>query len=350
MGNHNDKDIMKDPHPYHLRIFAQANGIVMFLMIGLASAALWAEEVHRTEADVQAVRSFPRPQDKIWLISTRDSLHNNGFGRQDMGLKYYQYDPESGSGIADWSTSDLTTFLEQNTSDTSIVFYVHGNRVAHGEDRQRALTMYRDLIRHAVAPRPILFVTWSWPTARLKGHLRDVRVKAYRSGRAGYQLAWLLDQLGPEASLSMIGYSFGARVITGALHVLGQGRLGSLHLETRKHPMPKSTRVVLLTGALHDDWLLPKRYHGRALSQIDQILILYNPCDPAMKWYPIIDRHCRSFPIGRWGLSSCGNLSKTDRLKIEQRNVCGYLGRSHDLSRYLCSPSLMSQVWSHLLP
>ena len=75
--------------------------------------------------------------------------------------------------------------------------------------------------------RRIRFVIFSWPSSKVSGGLlNDVRVKAARTGPAGCQLAWLIDQMPAETPLSLVGFSFGARIITGGLHVLAGGSLG----------------------------------------------------------------------------------------------------------------------------
>ncbi|MFV2070722.1 MAG: hypothetical protein ACC645_27445 [Pirellulales bacterium] len=242
-----------------------------------------------------------------------------------------------------WQSSHLSTFLEGDGAQLPILFYVHGNRVGSATAWSRALAVYRSLVRNAGEASPIRFVMWSWPAERIRGPIKDVRVKARRTGPAGYRLAWLVDRLDPETPVGMVGFSFGARVITGSLHLLGGGRMGPYALKSRQHPGRPAVRAVLLTAALDDDWLLPGHYHGRALSQVDRMLVMINSADRSMRWYRLIDRCRRSEALGRWGVASLSALGP-QRKKIEQRNVASQLGPVHDISGYLSSPRLMRQT------
>jgi hypothetical protein len=106
-------------------------------------------------------------------------------------------------------------------------------------------------------------------------------------------------------------------------------------------------RAVLMTAALDNDWLLPGRFHGRALSQVDRMLLLNNPCDRALKWYPWIDRCRKPQALGRFGVASHSALGD-DRRKIAQRDAGHLLGKVHDFNRYLACPTLMAQAWSYV--
>ena len=107
------------------------------------------------------------------------------------------------------------------------VIFVHGNQITPCDAKCEGLAVYRRLMRHGSDAPPIRFVIFSWPSAKVSGGLlNDVRVKAMRTGPAGCQLAWLIDQMPAETPLSLVGFSFGARIITGGLHVLAGGSLG----------------------------------------------------------------------------------------------------------------------------
>ena len=164
---------------------------------------------------------------------------------------------------------------------------------------------------------------------------------------AGWQLAWLVDQMDAESSIGMIGFSFGARVITGALHVLGGGQLDRMSWPVRPPADRGKIRTVLMTAALDDDWLLPGHYHGLAPSQVERMLLLNNSCDRAMKWYHMINRCRHPTALGRWGIPSSWLLG-ADARKIDQCDVCSQLGQIHSFQSYLGCPDLMRQTWWHL--
>jgi len=282
-----------------------------------------------------------RPLDEMWLIRSRTHHCDSDSTPQ---LSVYRYERAATGGVRRWESSDLTTFLDADGAQRSTLFYVHGNHVDSAMVWSRALTVYRSLVRDAGEAPPIRFVMWAWPAERMRGPIQDVRVKARRTGPAGYHLAWLVDRLDPKTPVGLVGFSFGARVITGSLHLLGGGRMGPYTLRSRQHPQRPALRVVLLTAALDDDWLLPGHYHGRALSQVDRMLVMINPTDRAMRWYRLIDRYRRPEALGRYGVASLCSLG-AQRKKLEQRNVACRLGPVHDIAGYLSSPVLMRQTF-----
>jgi hypothetical protein len=288
-----------------------------------------------------------RPQDTIWLISTRQSRCSQTAPAGAAGLRYYRFESPNGTGPARWQSADGAAFLNDRQPGGMTLFFVHGNRVRSCEAYRRGLAFYHALVRHAQDDRPLHFVTWSWPTARLPGLARDVRVKAHRTTRAGWQLAWLVDQMDVESSIGMVGFSFGARVITGALHVLGGGQLDRTSWPVRPPTDRGRIRTVLMTAALDDDWLLPGHYHGLALSQVERMLLLNNSCDPAMRWYHMIDRCRRPTALGRWGIPSSWLLG-ADAPRIDQWDVGSQIGQVHSFQSYLGCPHLMRQTWRHL--
>jgi hypothetical protein len=299
-------------------------------------------------AGAPAVRGrIPRPRDEIWLISTRQSGYSVPTAAVIANLRYYRFDPSTCSGPGQWQLVDREAFLGHDLPGRSTVFFVHGNRVSRCESFRRGMAVYQSLARHTRSDSPVRFVIWSWPTARLRGLAKDVRVKAQRTGLAGCQLAWLVDQIGSETSIGMVGFSFGARVVTGALHVLGGGRLGQFSLPVRRETRGGAIRTVLMTAALDDDWLLPGHRHGLALSQVDHMLLMNNSCDRAMKWYPLIDRCRRPTALGRWGMPSLCMLGP-DARKIDQCDVCHRLGHVHDFHGFLFCSNLMQQTWEYI--
>ena len=129
------------------------------------------------------------------------------------------------------------------------MIYIHGNRVPSECTAPEGQQVYRLLTAGVDDATPIRFVIWSWPSAQMRGQLRDVRTKANRTELAGYCLAWLLTHLPENQQVSLLGYSFGARIATGAMHLVGGGTLCGRTLPP--HPMTSSnTRVVMLAGAL----------------------------------------------------------------------------------------------------
>lgn len=310
----------------------------------LCVAVLWSLSgiaLQATEPGA-ACPPVPRPQDQIWVIDVCDLGCGCDVLPSPGGLEVERF--EAGSN---WADSTLDDFLAAQTPDAETIVWVHGNRVEPWLARSRGLDVYRSLVAQDHQNRAIRMVIWSWPAAQIRGQLNDVRVKAYRTDPAGYQLAWVLAQIDPQTPLGLVGFSYGARVITGALHILGGGSLGSLALPTRANSEPRRARVVLMSAALDDHWLLPGHYHGRALSQVESMLLLNNSCDRVLQRYHLLYHGGRASALGYCGLA-CPYMLGDDLGKIDQRDVCCEVGRVHTSTATIDNPYLMSQAWDAL--
>lgn len=198
--------------------------------------------------------------DQIYVISTR------GIGTRCAPFR--------------WSPLSWEALAAELSRPAPTVIYVHGNRVDCGYCKSHGLAMYRSIAAKRQDDEPLRFIIWSWPSSQIRGQIRDYQVKAARTKQVGWQLAWAIDQVPAETPLAIVGYSFGARVTTGALHLLGGGRLGSLELD-RRHATRPPIRAALVAAALDASWIRPGGYHGRALEQVDRLLLVNNHLDPA---------------------------------------------------------------------
>jgi hypothetical protein len=299
--------------------------------------------LHATQQTAHAASSkpcCPRPQDQVWLVS------NRGLGcnvqQQAQNLKYWRYDCERS-----WVRSSLTELLAADDSGVTTVF-VHGNRIARDEAFTKGWGAYRTLVRCA-DERPVRFIIWSWPSDAIRGPVQDAREKACRTNPSGYCLGWFLDQLNPETPVSLMAHSFGARVVTGALHVLGGGQIDGHRLGERNHPIRQAIPVVLLVAALDNDWLMSGRFHGQAMSRVSSMLLVNNSCDVLLKRYHLIyGRRCSQQALGYTGLASWA-ATGADWTKVSQVNAASIVGRRHAFAGYIGSPDLVALMRPYLL-
>jgi hypothetical protein len=101
--------------------------------------------------------------------------------------------------------------------------------------------------------------------------------------------------------------------------------------------------VALLAAAVNNDWLLPGRYHGQALTQIDHLLLLNNSTDRALRHYQLIFPHAHPQALGYTGFAGLSLLGPL-RERIEQYDVACIVGDEHSFANYLQSPRLMALV------
>jgi hypothetical protein len=311
----------------------------LIFSLALAVLCLLAAQARGDESCTSCPQ--PRAQDELWLVSNR-SL-NCDVEAQAAHLKYWRYDRE-----VSWVRADLAELLATDSPQAVTTVFVHGNRIPACEAFTKGWTAYRTLVRCA-DERPVRFIIWSWPSDKVGGLVQDAREKACRTNPSGYCLAWFLDQLDPAVPVSLWAHSLGARIVTGALHLLGGGQFDGYRLSQRAHKAREPMQVALLVAALDNDWLLPGRFHGQAMSQTSGMLLVNNCCDRLLKRYHLIyGHHCPQQALGYAGIGSWG-VAAADWTKVSQLNACPTVGSRHVLADYLASPDLVARMRSTLL-
>ncbi len=275
--------------------------------------------------------------DDAWLISTRhlDCLAGKGESTLDLDVSRF-------STSGEWIPAGVDTLLSSEPRLT--VVYVHGNRVSDDEAISRAWQAFGVLQRDPAAP-PMRLIIWSWPSDRIHGQVRDVRYKAARTNTEGHYLGWFLAQIDPETSVNLIGFSYGARVVTGAMHVLSGGRLACAAPDIVAGDR-RPIQVVLVAAALHNHWLSSGGFHEGFWQFADRLLLLFNSCDPVLKRYRFIEKRGRPVALGyrgSWGLSD--DLEA----RIEERDVCCSVGKTHSESVFFSSAEVIDGIQQHLL-
>jgi hypothetical protein len=324
---------------------SRLNRLIRSLAV-VAVVASWSASVANATERHSTFCNGIRPQDEIVLVNTRnicgccesESLRN--------GIKVEKYAVCDEAGNRHWEASDLDSFLTFDPTVPTVIF-VHGNQISPWDAKCEGLAVYRCVIRHADDAAPIRYVIFSWPSSKISGGLlNDIRVKAARTGPAGCQLAWLIDQMPAETPLSLVGFSFGARIITGGLHVLAGGSLGgSMCLGEHVHPDRPPVSVILIASAVHAHWLGDGRYHGLAMTQVSRMFLVNNCDDPAMKYYDYIEPGFG----GPQALGLCGPtcISAENARKIMMRDMSRSVGAEHNLFRYLYAPGDAGLIWEY---
>ena len=319
----------------------------IFLLLGLVillHTVSAADEVGDTNClEKQTARL--RSQDEVWLLSCRSlgcPSHEHLIPVEELteGLVTWQYNLET----QHWGESHFNNFFS-GSENFQTVIWVHGNLTTASEAFSTGLTVYKNLIRGDENQPPVRFIIWSWPASKvLNRPVPDARLKAARTTSAGLRLAGLLRQIPDDSSVSLIGFSFGAQVVSAALELLAGGELNQTSIKTRA--VPHSYRVTLFAAALDSYWLLPDRRFGNALNVTDHLTLINNNCDWVLKHYGKIYCHCgRRGPtaLGFTGLP-VGRLATKQKEKIKQFNVSYSLGREHALQAYLHSSSAMQRI------
>ena len=282
---------------------------------------------------------------ELWIVSTR------GLADAECGCELPPFTPcveryICGSG---WVVSSLEDLVADQGGTQSTAVFVHGNDTDADEAKALGKRLYDQLLATRCPVPATRLVVWSWPSERVLRRRRpDVQVKACRTNVEGYYLAQFLDQLPGETHASLGGFSYGARVVTGGLHLLGGGTLAGRQLADHQHPDRRATSTILLGAAMNNDWLLPGRRHERALSQVDRMVILTNPADGVLHFYPYLWGRGGTEALGVTGIPGAGRLGP-DVAKVEQINVRPELHCRHGWQYYTGSPTVMSLVRRELV-
>ncbi|TVS09294.1 MAG: hypothetical protein EA424_27495 [Planctomycetaceae bacterium] len=316
---------------------------ILLLLMFLLSASLrpgWsATSTDSTEVAPDCLGGAGiRAQDSLWLIGTRH------LGPPHPDRCYHQHFQILRYEASGWQNRDFSEFITDQRDVTA--FYVHGNRVDRSRAFSRGHEAYRAVVRNGDPAETVRFVVWSWPSDQICGPRRDVLAKAARADSEAYYLASILSQMPDGTDVGLLGFSFGARIISGAFHVIGGGSLNGRKLTSVTEPPRLQLRAVLMAAAMDNDWWLPYGRHHLAPNIADQLLVQFNSSDPALKLYPRIDRR-RPQALGYRGIAGLGRL---DPQRVQQQNVQCLLGKTHDVSRYFHSPTVIQRARQTLLP
>lgn len=117
----------------------------------------------------------------------------------------------------------------------------------------------------------------------------------------------------------MIGYSFGARVATGALHLLGGGRM-ERHVSSEDPVQGAEIRVGLIAPAIESLWLAQRGYHGLATKNMASMTLLYNRRDAVLKRYWLLEKVRRETALGFSGPTRFAPRFDGMRLSVRSRD------------------------------
>jgi hypothetical protein len=289
----------------------------------------------------------PPVADEVLLISTRGIGTVCDAARMDRELDCRRL-AFNNEGKPTWIAYDWHNLQKSENALRQTLIYVHGNRVSVGYDAAEGIAVYESLINARAEREPVRYIIWSWPSSQIPGLIKDYQVKAVRTNPVAWQLAWFMDQLPVETPLALMGYSFGARAVSGSMHILGGGSIGNLKLDERVHPHRPATRVALMAAAFDADWLLPGEVHQKAITQIERMVVVTNHHDPAMKYFKLSTKIGSTDALGLKGIPQVDKLGTASK-RIQHLDVTAEVGRSHVIYDYLADTPKMNRMWQQLL-
>lgn len=263
-------------------------------------------------------------QDRLWSVSTRGITANACLADVDQpNLAVYQL-TEDGC----LNRTDLPHYLDGLRDSTQVVVYVHGNRMSASDAIRRGLSVYRKT-RSRVSQSAIDWVIWSWPSDKEGILVNDARRKFARLDAQGLYLSWMLRKhVECGAPTTLIGYSFGGRVITGSLHALGGGSLGGRKLNGESI-LGSPFRCGLVAPALERNALTRCGIHSLAPQNMERMVLLYNRRDAVLKRFWLVNRVRGTMALGYSGPTAFAPRNDGSELPVLSRDCSATVGLHH---------------------
>ncbi|RCS54564.1 hypothetical protein DTL42_05345 [Bremerella cremea] len=280
----------------------------------------------------------PRPGDEVYMISTRCLPGGCGWELPFEKVQIWHFVVGEGWVSIDWK--ELTE-AESPGGLTSV--YVHGNWMNSYWAQRRGWEMYHELTRDLPMDQKVRHVIWSWPTQEEKPALRSVRQNTVRADDDAYYLASYLRTLPTTEKVSLSAFSLGARVVTGACHLLGGGALHGRVLD-KSEPNQHGYRVALFSAGVSSCAIWPGGHHGQALNVVDRLYNAFNSCDRVLKHYKLASRRRGDQAAGYIGFA----LTSEQRKKVEQVNAANVLGKEHSWDNVVCAYCVMERARDYL--
>ena len=285
--------------------------------------------------------------DDLWLVNTRRITSSALLANLDNpSLQFSRLD-----GDQQYQPSSLIEFCDASTASPELptVIYVHGNRFTHQEAIERGWYIYQQVCRARRGDNPWRFLVWSWPSEPSGLILHDVRTKAQRTDTQGLYLAWFLRNIASSSSsITLIGYSFGGRVVTGALHALAGGSLGMRSIPNEPYEQ-LGAKVALIAAAIDANWLSPGRYHERAVKNTASLTLMYNPQDSVLKRYWLLDRRDGSRALGVVGKLSLNLPVDASPIPVQSINCNHIVGSRHNEIEYFSDHCRAGKILAELI-
>lgn len=277
----------------------------------------------------------PRTQDEFWRISTRD-LNNLVDGKPVFAASRY-------TARHEWESSNIDSLYEASGGAMTIM-YVHGYGFDPEKSKRIGWDFYRAIARKTPRSHKLRFIVWSWPsTSQAFRYRADMRDKAKRTDFEACCLAWVLARMNTNCKVSVIGSAMGCRAVSGALHLHSGAKLGGWKWPNDPPGKRCTVRGVLISAALHNDWLYPNEKHDHALAGVERLLLINNSLDPQLSRYALLYSKSNPVALGRSGLEKQDELEDLAN-RLIQHDAANEIGEHHGVEHYIASPKIMDRL------
>jgi hypothetical protein len=249
----------------------------------------------------------------VWMITTETASWTKATESEFEKIVYWQL-VKSGRQRY-WKKSDASSFFETQDPVVPILIFSPGYTSTKSDTVEIGLK----IIGLFDSRKPIRVVFWQWPAEKVACRLLpDIRSKIPVTAANGLYISMLLKRLKPESKVSILGFSFGTRLLGDAVENVGDLK-------------PEGMKINLIYGGAASDraWLAEGRRNGNVPKIANKILVFYNPEDFRLKFYPFLYANDNNAePLGSNGAPM--NFIKPEyRNKIEMVNLAPSIGFRH---------------------
>lgn len=247
-----------------------------------------------------------------------------------------------------WVRGDIQSAMAAQVSPDSqeplTIIYAHGNFMERCNARNRAFLIANQIAMHS--HRPFRMLMLSWPSEKERRPLKDTYRNTQCSDTIAFYLGYLLRRLPPTEQVSIHGFSLGARVVTGGLHLDAGGCLIGRQLsnfpsvppQSANHATEHQYRVSLIAPAIDQSWLQQNNRMGLAMTEVAKLVNLYNSNDPVLRRYFFSDLSSRPLAAGFAGFVGITDPRPSSPLagqdRVFQYDCSRYLRNTHDERSY----------------
>jgi hypothetical protein len=226
----------------------------------------------------------------------------------------------------------LEEFHAHDDPGVITIIYAHGARVTEYRAFARLPLIYDALVECLPPDVRVRMVMFSWPNPKSVRVLNDFRRASVQACPHSQYLAWLVANIDPQVRVSLMSFSLGAQLVTGALESLSaDGGPGD----------QRRMRVVMWTAAETNTWIEPGGPHGHAMDSIDRLLLVNNSCDPVLRRYALMSPCSDPVALGFYGLPNLQAFG-ADASRIRQYDGGAELGATHGYRDHLEAPTVVA--------
>ncbi|MGL4594700.1 MAG: alpha/beta hydrolase [Thermoguttaceae bacterium] len=228
-----------------------------------------------------------------------------------------------------WNDGNVDDFFATHDPTIPLVIIIHGNWMKLSDAKVHGIKFHQ----LAKDRGDFRLLVWSWPSERELRNIReDAKLKASRADVQARFLAEFLRRLPVQSKVSLIGFSFGAKLASETLQLIAKtaevSSEDSVLVEHGNIGHSLRLRTVLLGAAMDQQSLGIGHQYGLALSATEKMLIHVNNEDKTLCYYPLLVGLRGPQAIGKKGVSLAG-MPQNYRNKIKSVNANPVLGNQH---------------------